>query len=734
MRKADLLARRLPLASKEMMAAVEADVPVEKTETIWYNGEKRKYITYKHKLYMRCRDADGILEVGLYLPAVLRSGGRQPAFRIFIDYKAEKYLTYDMQCQKWREAMLGNLNVHAYGWPVYTKDTDTWITARDAEIIKKRLKSEKGDDEAVHRWQARILEKQNEARHRRKTDPWDADMALIGKLPADWDRWVHRNAVAENYIFYDYTRKGADTGYCSVCGKFVPIKTPKHNEKTTCPQCGRAAVFKSTGKAGHIETSHDPAYLVQRCKGGFAVRMFMVWRMYKPGAYQTPEIYHHETRRTLYIGGNVKAYAYEDYANRGMRWCADEELGYKVPAPWYQTTARWNGAVYPSTIPSLSKNELKHSGLPLAIKTVKKIDPEYYLSVERRYPVIERIVKSGLPRLAKEFLDTSQGRESVCKDLKDGELTKSLRISGEQLRRLRVYNGGAVFLLWLQYEKGRRPIPDDTLLWMQSKKIEPSRLGFILDKMSPLQIQNYLTMQVEMTGETVNQIINTWADYLSMASRVGIDTTDAIVYRCKDLNKRHAQLVRKLKDPDLHRRAAKISKKYPHVDAVIAGLAKKYQYAGEKFCIIAPGRIEDVLYEGDALNHCVGSSDRYFDRIERREAYILFLRRVGQENTPWYTLEIEPDGTIRQKRTKYNRQDKALKEAEPFLKEWQAKVAKRLTAEDKQLQTTSKALREENFAQLARDKTKVNFGEHAGELLMDVLKADLLESVTVTSA
>ena len=59
------------------------------------------------------------------------------------------------------------------------------------------------------------------------------------------------------------------------------------------------------------------------------------------------------------------------------------------------------------------------------------------------------------------------------------------------------------------------------------------------------------------------------------------------------------------------------------------------------------------------LHHCVGNDgagERYYDRMERRESFIMFLRRTEEPNDPYYTLEIEPDGTVRQKRTLFDRQ------------------------------------------------------------------------------
>ena len=40
--------------------------------------------------------------------------------------------------------------------------------------------------------------------------------------------------------------------------------------------------------------------------------------------------------------------------------------------------------------------------------------------------------------------------------------------------------------------------------------------------------------------------------------------------------------------------------------------------------------------------------------MDIRETYLLFLRRAARPDVPWYTLEIEPGGNIRQKKSVLN--------------------------------------------------------------------------------
>ena len=93
---------------------------------------------------------------------------------------------------------------------------------------------------------------------------------------------------------------------------------------------------------------------------------------------------------------------------------------------------------------------------------------------------------------------------------------------------------------------------------------------------------------------------------------------------------------------------------------------------------------------------------------------------------PW---EVEPDGTIRQKRTVGDRQNKDLEDAVVFLRKWQEEIQKRLTLEDYRLAKESSRLRVEEFKKLREEKAKIWHGHLQGQLLADVLERDLMEAV-----
>lgn len=106
----------------------------------------------------------------------------------------------------------------------------------------------------------------------------------------------------------------------------------------------------------------------------------------------------------------------------------------------------------------------------------------------------------------------------------------------------------------------------------------------------------------------------------------------------------------------------------------------------------------------------------------------MFLRKTEAHEKPYYTLEVEPNGTVRQKRTYYDRQNADIEQAKVFLLRWQKQLTKKLNKEDKILAFKSRDLRKKEIEELRKNKVKVNGFGYQGKLLADILEEDLMEA------
>ena len=202
-------------------------------------------------------------------------------------------------------------------------------------------------------------------------------------------------------------------------------------------------------------------------------------------------------------------------------------------------------------------------------------------------------------------------------------------------------------------------------------------------------------------------VISQYSDYLDMCRKLKKNLADEMVSRPRELKRRHDEAVMELQAREAKLQAAEYSKKYREAEKVLKKIREKYEWEADGFRIVVPRRIVDVVLEGRALHHCVASTERYFDRIKQNETYICFLRKSEAPEMPFYTIEVEPGGTIRQHRG-YLDEEPEIETVKPFLRKWQKVLKKRMNEEDKKLAEASSKKRMENIEELkAKNNTRV---------------------------
>ena len=710
MKKEMLKKLRTLKATDTMMKMAGMDVP--KLRHYGYGG--RTCDSYKYGIYMRCQILSGVLKVAFFLADEMRNGINRPVYELFINKEDGEFITWDVKGQKWRNAKVDMLE-----WPEYTWHSGKYINPEGNRSIKSYLGVSNGGYKGIHEYQLSVRSDELKQRHRRETGPWDMTLEQIPKIPKDFKEWADKKGMKQHYIFYEYSRKCASEGYCTYCDKTVPIDKPKHNYYGKCKCCGREIQFKSRGKAGSFYTNDERIYLLQKCEDGFVVRQFRARRHYYKGKYENAEKLVWEERRVIYderLYG--QAFYYGLYKNVEQRWIKTSVSSYG----YYYTQL---GVVYTKNLYTLS-DKLSRTGLPQMMISMEKQDPEVFIETVKSKPYLEQLAKAGLTRLA--FDVVYSGKELNIKTIKD--LGKALDIDKYRLGRLRTNNGSFLFLKWLKYEKlNQKNIDDNDIGYFADCGIEPKDIEFILDRMSEKKICNYLKKQYELSKRKPKELISTWNDYLCMANRLKMNTRLELFFKPKDLIASHDEAVKLSGGGEIAKRAGEIAENFPDVDSICQSIKSKYEFADKKYQIIVPDKIEDIIVEGRVLGHCLDRSDIYFERIQKRESYIVFLRKAESPDTPYYTLEIEPGGVARQKRTTGDKQNKDFDNAKKFIRKWQQEIQHRLSSDDMKLAEQSAILRVEEFKELRKSQTKIWRGHLAGKLLVDVLEADLMEVV-----
>ena len=351
-------------------------------------------------------------------------------------------------------------------------------------------------------------------------------------------------------------------------------------------------------------------------------------------------------------------------------------------------------------------------------KTLLTIQNKFIVSVkDKTLNIIESLSKLNKNRLVEEWL---RNPDEITVH-KSTELTKALGITKGQLANIECLDD----LLWCIFNYNNKlKYKEDTITTIRHyiKRPDNEFLNLLnVTKMSLLQFANYIpTLRKNCIYFTdYNKYIMNCVDLKKQVTSNTINRPKNIK---SAINK--VKIEKNITDNPILKELKQTTDKV-ELQQTFDDL-KLYEYSDNKYSIITPDKPEDIFYEGIALNHCVANSNIYLKRIYEHESYILFLRKTNDVETPWYTLEVEPGGIIRQKRTKFDNVNKDFEDALPFLKKWQNHIND-ITKDNLSSEIeNSKAKRLENLMTL-RSQRKTVIINGKVHLLADILEQDLLQ-------
>ncbi len=525
----------------------------------------------------------------------------------------------------------------------------------------------------------------------------------IPMVPIEVNRWLRENVFPENYMFYD-SETGAYS--CTACGKKHYFKRKiKHNEQVECSRTETMVEVKKRNiKDRHRE---DDVTIIQKVPGLDR----MVTKVMRANCNWIG------CKKLVWLNAEILMIKDADNPKTTILYGQYREAREHAQSYWTsnQRSKRFRYKhLYVGNIREDVKGTCFEDAGYILEELQKHTWPINYSVVVDQYKWIgklEYFVKAGLGEIVGDILRkyeywsswyySSQTTYRMSAKTVDG----FLKINMQRVHRLKQYKGGVQFLQWLQWEEDNNFTVKDTVLSFFDKHgISPKDYKFIKDRMSPQQFANYLNKQwmrehYQKEKLSVKDVVSDWKDYLNMSKNLGYSMTDEIVYKPTDLALRHAQRVQQGLERDCKKTCRDLKKKFKGVEPFLRSCKKKYEYEGEEYKVIVPSTILEIQMDGAHLKHCVASSERYYDRMNCKETFIAFVRKVDTPDIPFYTLEIEPGGNIRQQRTFFNRQT-GLDEIKGFLGEYQREVKKRLTKKDMELAKESQRLHFANLKQL----------------------------------
>lgn len=590
----------------------------------------------------------------------------------------------------------------------------------------------------------RYNQDKRERKEESRIERMNALMARVPPLPADFREWIHRAAGDRDYLFPQKEAKGRR--FCTACRETFATRELEKQKKDLreglvleCPRCGRKVIYtgrkRTAGWQGQclvLQTMGDKERVARtidvrinwdqegryvRLSEGIRAVISDRWKKHGQRFYYAQD---HKTEwKTSHTFDRVNR------ANRGTQesFLYPEGIGEALTGTRYEP---WIRVFKEAAKRNLCMNyslALCHTG-DLAFLSMCE-----YLIKGRFYRLTAETVRSIM---------TAEGYRGPLE--KHGtSIEEVFRIRDRQkINRLRDMNGGKIVLEWLQQaDVSGRKLPEEFLEWAQRQKIRPSDLPKEEETgLSPVQAMNYIRRQGRESypGKSAWMVANQWGDYLEMCRKLGKNRKDPMVSRPRELKRRHDEAVEERKrrweleqarrDREWKERTEReMREKYPGAEENLEEIRDRYEYEDETYQIIVPRKLSEIAEEGRILHHCAGSSERYYERIMRHETYICFLRRKEDPQKPYYTIEVEPGGTIRQHRSVYD-EEPDIEEIRYFLRKWQRTIRSRMKTEDRRRAERSRQLREDNLRELReKNNTRVLAG-----LMEDFMEAEAEEA------
>lgn len=428
--------------------------------------------------------------------------------------------------------------------------------------------------------------------------------------------------------------------------------------------------MKPRSRRGYCMTDRDTCEVIQNVGNGeIVVRIIKARYTYTS---DTPQMRIYENdRQFVRMDAEGKIHVENYYYSNGdgilTHWKAGE---YPQFSQWqYSFEADTCGHLYCKNLPAALKDT------PWQYCPVNDFYNYYYermqvlpfLHAFQKHPRLEHLVKTGFCDIVSDLVYRYTPN---CLDETQNRTHRILRVAAEDIPFLQELNTNLSLLHTFQGYAGMKE-RKRLLLWQMENKVErdilpilnyitvhkfiryvDSQHGFLCLRKTPDGMLRYKKLQ---------DVVSEYRDYLEMCHKLDYDMKNSFVLYPKDLQKSHDKVARRMK----HKKDAELKQKFVSVYRQLSG---QLEFETDGLKIIYPDTPDDVIKEGNALHHCVGS---YVKRVADGECVILFLRKSAEVSKAFYTIEVRGQSVV-QVRGKGN--CSMTPEVEAFMEEWKRKV------------------------------------------------------------
>lgn len=245
------------------------------------------------------------------------------------------------------------------------------------------------------------------------------------------------------------------------------------------------------------------------------------------------------------------------------------------------------------------------------------------------YPEIEQLIKNGLEQVAYDIVmyTNEKNREENLKTIE--------KLTTQQRKRIAGVGGIYEAETMLNHPEAT----DETIDVLASIR-DKEKKNLIITAAEGLNLNHIITL-LRKTGAMKTDEIREYRDYLNMAKARGMNISDEIVYRNKKWRTFHAKYIEE-KEADEDK---EINEKYQNIVNDYEENCREFQAAAEGYLFLVPRSASDIRNEGRLQHHCVGRAG-YIEKMDKRESFIIFLRKAAELKVPYYTIETDGNRII----------------------------------------------------------------------------------------
>lgn len=314
-----------------------------------------------------------------------------------------------------------------------------------------------------------------------------------------------------------------------------------------------------------------------------------------------------------------------------------------------------------------------------------------YLANAAMYQIAEKLCKAGFREAVQELVEERKANSSMI-NWHARDIFSALGVNRAELKMLRGDSGQADMDYYRAYMRAkksgdRKPEEAARLVTRYAPGYGARDMDAVLRPAGITRMELYRYLDGQRTEREVpRKIMQIWRDYAAAAKRCGYDMAQRAVILPRDVHQAHDDAVElnlRLHPRPLVGGVTQVTDDLREAFARRAPvLARRFARTGAEYYIRIPQTPEEIIAEGQTLRHCVGGYSYIKNHADGRNP-ILFLRRVSDPDTPWYTMEISAsDGKILQCEGKpsedghgkygHIHRDDLPSDAQEFLAAWEA--------------------------------------------------------------